>query len=499
MPEFTVPVYITSTNKKRNSTKIVQNGTEFQCSFKDDVSVIAPKIYVRVEPGTDTASWNYMHIPALKRYYFITTTIKVTATTVMCIGEVDVLATYRSEILATDAYVYYSQSKYNPWIKDDRLETENHSKLVGIIEEDFTGYFDIDGCFVLTISTDSANGTNNSLSTSMVLSRNDMSALGEVLFSEDVIQEAKNYFNKPIDNVISCVWLPIEPISFVSAYTAEFKIGNTVYGGPYPIVEDAVTSVITISLQELLPYFYKDEETQIVSYRDFRNCEPYTKYQMFLPGCGLIDLPMTQIIEDGESNDPEIKLNYTLSPMTGDVSYAITIKGQQINDNFIYADGNIGVNIPIASKSVNGSGIVSGAIGGMSGLITSLAGIFTANPVLGIGGATGAFAGIISGTVAANSYNNYHKGSLNSFANAWMNEKIFVFSKTIPTSDSPANLAKVIGRPLFKRVKLGTLSGVVVATGVMVSALGATSTELDMINDFVNKSRQYDYGGVIIE
>lgn len=499
MPDFTVSVFITSTNKRRNSTKIVPDGTEFQCSFKDDVSVIAPKIFVKVNPGTDTSLWNYMHIPVLNRYYFITTCIKITATTVMCIGEVDVLATYKTDILNTDAYVYYSQSNYNSWIPDTRLELENHAILNGIIEQPFNDYFDMDGCYILTIGTDYASGESNSLSTSLCLTRNDMAALGEVLFSEEIIQEAVNYFNKPIDNIMSCVWLPISSIRFVSTDTAEFKIGNTVYGGPYPIVENAYTSVVEFSLNEIIPYFYKNEETGIVTYKDYRNCEPYTKYQMFLPGNGLIDIPMTQILETGSMQDPDIKLTYTLSPMTGDVSYGIVIRGQEVTDNYIYANGNIGVNVPIASKSVNGSGIISGALGSIGGLLTSAIGIMTANPVIGIGGAGAAVSGIIGTTVAANNYNNNYKGAINSFANAWMNEKFFVFSKTTPTSDNPANLAKVIGRPLFKRVRLGTLSGVVIAAGAMVSALGATSTELDMINDMVNKSRQYDYGGIIIE
>lgn len=498
MADFTVPVYITSTNKRRNSTQIVSDGTELQCSFKDDVSVTSPKIFVKVDPGTDTSLWNYMHIPALNRYYFITTSIKVTATTVMCIGEVDVLATYREEILETDAYVYYSQSKYNTWISDDRLVQENHMIFNGSVYKEILGYTEVGSYCVTYGSADSTSG--DGMSTSVIMTKDQLRVLANDLWNGEAL-DVQTY--KPTDAIISCIWLPFTHTLLETSEISKLVIEGKQFGFPCNVAKNTYAFHDEIAITQIIPHRSQDPETLLWSFADFRNVSPYTKYYISLPGVGIVELPMSTLIDNGGDFVKVLAYDVSIAPDTGDITYSIPIRAINSSSdrtiNHMVIKGNIGVQKTIASSNPNAQGMIAGMLSMAAGALTATAGGVVGSPTLVAFGASSMISGGINALTASREAEVNIRGNNAGFQNMYLNEKIVVTSFKLPLSEEPNNLRSTIGRPLFKRVKLGTLSGVVVATGVMVSAAGATSTELDMINDMVNKSRQYDYGGIIIE
>lgn len=117
-------------DKKPNSTKLPPAGTgdAFMCNIKTSSSLINPVIEIR---STDNSllTYNYAYIgPFGARYYFIDD-IVFNAGIFSISLSVDVLASYKADILASSQYVQRSASRYNRNIIDTSyLTIANSSK-----------------------------------------------------------------------------------------------------------------------------------------------------------------------------------------------------------------------------------------------------------------------------------------------------------------------------------------------------------------------------------
>ena len=120
----TINVKFLHTNKNRNSTKKPPTtpSTETLCLLKDTTSVLNPSLIIQGNndtfEGKSFPDYNYCYIEDFHRYYFVKEIISVSANVWEIDCEVDVLATYRTEILGTRAFVTYAQSSYNSMLPD---------------------------------------------------------------------------------------------------------------------------------------------------------------------------------------------------------------------------------------------------------------------------------------------------------------------------------------------------------------------------------------------
>lgn len=97
--------------------------------LRDQCSVLSPKILMRINDVSDLKNVNYMHIGEFGRYYYITDIISVRNTLIEVSGHVDVLSTYRTQILGNDAIIARSGLKgnYNTYLQDSELATYQDS------------------------------------------------------------------------------------------------------------------------------------------------------------------------------------------------------------------------------------------------------------------------------------------------------------------------------------------------------------------------------------
>lgn len=97
--------------------------------LRDQCSVLEPKILMRINDVGDLKNVNYMHIGEFGRYYYITDIISVRNTLIEVSGHVDVLSTYRTQILGNDAIIARSGIKgnYNTYLQDSELATYQDS------------------------------------------------------------------------------------------------------------------------------------------------------------------------------------------------------------------------------------------------------------------------------------------------------------------------------------------------------------------------------------
>lgn len=137
-----IKLYISSdeTNKinKTITNEIVLTGT-----IKDETSVINPIILIEADNLTQ---YNYCYIPLFKRYYFIKDITVVRNNLFRLFLDIDVLMSYKDEILNLDCIVNKQENNSTPYINDNSRIYENRN-FTSIIN--YRNGFDDDGNFIL--------------------------------------------------------------------------------------------------------------------------------------------------------------------------------------------------------------------------------------------------------------------------------------------------------------------------------------------------------------
>lgn len=488
----TVTVKFVHTSKARNSTKVPSTdvSTETVCYLKDRTSILKPTL--TIQGGTPTfegktfPDYNYCYIEEFHRYYYIVDITSVSALVWDITCEVDVLASYRENILNTPAFIMYAQRGYNSMIPDSRLPRTDKS-TTSVLKVPFTP-FSRAGIFLLTVVGDNGNGENGYTATYAV-GASQLRSVGAKLNDNGFWETLQKQFVNPLDAVISCIWLPIAG-NLLESTVSEIKIGYSSTG----VTGNMLTKTyVEGSFSIAIPLHYHDAEGK--SYADYRNVEPYTQAYIFLPGCGNVQIPLIRVLKSG-SKIPNVSVKYCIDVTTGEIMY--TIYDPDDPDGIILtATGGFGVNIPVSSSQGNALGIVTG-IGAMIGATVAIATMpeITIPAALGLGGTV--IGGGTSAISSAAQTSTQVSGHISGRSGAYFNDNVTVTVIYWEVSDTPSNNTSTIGLPVFKTGTLGKYSGLVKCTGAYVKA-ECTEDEHNMIAQYVNSSTNFIYGGLLIE
>lgn len=107
--------------------KTLTNGTDFSCVLKDATSILRPTI--EVSSSSNLSGFNYMYISDFGRYYFIDDIVSTHNNRWEISAHVDVLETYKTEILANSAVVRRQQSQYNLYLDDPDFHAYNYERI----------------------------------------------------------------------------------------------------------------------------------------------------------------------------------------------------------------------------------------------------------------------------------------------------------------------------------------------------------------------------------
>ena len=104
-------------SKKANSTKVpaANTATELNVTLKENVSLYSPSFILSTEPN----QFNYCQLD--DKYYYINDYVYVGRNTFIINCTLDVLASYKADILNTKAFVLYSSINFDSSIPDHRL------------------------------------------------------------------------------------------------------------------------------------------------------------------------------------------------------------------------------------------------------------------------------------------------------------------------------------------------------------------------------------------
>lgn len=465
-------------SKRENSTARPGGGLEKSVVLKEGCSTSSPSIYLKWDGASSPALYNYMYLPAFRRYYYVSWTYEDRQWCAS--GTVDVLASFKDEIGAETKYILRAASEHNYNVVDRKyppvfpFETTAFGWKPAVLSwaEQFSA-----GQYIVSVV-----GTNDSFgvggSSYYAMGGASLDALIDAAFTEtaniwstpltggalsDTLADYGLKFFKSIANpaqfINSIYWVPFK----VSGATARpLKLGDLqTYASGHPLT-DPIT-IIPFSWR--LPGSPGGPATGQV--------EPFMTYTLYLPPFGTFELD-ARVIYQYYGVEGRIIVDVTCGDAVLEV-YGFGAGGAPI----ISASASIGTPITIAGTNVDYAGLEKTSLMTARDAAGSLMRLDIAGAV------TGAAAGIIDAAQAgAPSATNGGYGGGLAALRGFMG--VVVSSMTMPQQD-PADQ----GYPVMSLRQISSLAGYVLCADGEVSA-PATHEELAAIKNYLTGGFYYE-------
>lgn len=489
-------IYAAKIAKRRNSTLQPTLTTSFDVLLKTPTSLHTPTFTI------NAASFDYNYLKWGDRYYFVTDVTSRNNSLWEVSAVCDVLATFKTDIIASTQFVSYSSQSGGSWLADTRIPVLKNATVTSATST-MNFLFNDTGFYVL--STIGKSGCD--------LWAIDRSHLGVLLdkvndWSDDLIDDiqAGNYpwSNPPRQAVTydfqndpwgslaqmnmltgfcgnaysaapncirSCIWVPFFATFFTGIGSDEIMLGQ------FP------TGVTTFKCKST-PAVRTASVTIPWQNTGWRRavCE---EVYLYLPLVGLVSIPSDEII--GESS---IDVTWSATATDGCIAYLVKA-GSQVIGTY---GANCSVNYPLGiSQQASAGEIVQTAVPALEKTVS--AGIkAAAHPsVSDITGAlwTAAKSAYEVTNTALTRYNSCI-GGIGGGAGTGLSLDLTCFTVSHDLAVAPSDMAATMGLPTMQPMTLATLTGYCQCANAHVGATGAEAQELDEIDAFLN-------GGFYIE
>lgn len=503
-----------TTSKRHNSTLIPTGGTVLNVYLKNGCDLLAPTFYLDY---TNVPTWSMMQFAG--RYYFITGITSLRQDYWQIDAEVDVLATYKSIITATRAFVLYADAS-NSEIIDNRLPTKttatyakNYVTLsqslmtgqwkiaVSVVGSDSTSTFlltpaqvrqlvnstDLDNWFnqvwqqVTNLDSDT-DSSQSAVTTAITNAGSQIQGSGDTFGALKGAALAMNSLSMAVN---WCVGDGIR--TFIKGMAKTFRkliatpnamdcIKSAVFI-PWDVVGDG--SAQTIMLGEFdtgitaLPV-YNPIQTGQVSVNipwqatDWRRNAPYHQIYLYLPFMGDIEISPSDLIDCSALN-----VYFALNVMTGALNYRVATDQDTTIGVF---SCQTGVSYPIGASNITPVSVGMGIAGAASAIL---------------GAPTLAAASVAAASLASIRPNASCVGGGGGGAGSGLDRRIICHSVYHDTTVPTSNPSSTIGQPISSEVTLSAISGYVQTRDASVGG-NMTDTERQRINQLLD-------GGVYIE
>lgn len=123
---MTINLYINKSEKER-VTKTLSSEKSFTGTLREQTSIIDPVI--NIETTENISGYNYMYIPEFGRYYYIRGIDSVKGNLWRVSGHVDVLMSFKSQILENSGVIERQENNWNLYLPDPNFQTENRTQI----------------------------------------------------------------------------------------------------------------------------------------------------------------------------------------------------------------------------------------------------------------------------------------------------------------------------------------------------------------------------------
>lgn len=284
--------------------------------------------------------------------------------------------------------------------------------------------------------------------------------IGEFLWSANVIDNIRKYFNDFADNIIALYVLPCKLSNLPSK---SFKVGNmqsdTITGVEYLTQRFTAVDMGSVYIKNVFD-----------SYLDY---SPFTKFDLYLPGIGMQTLSADDI---SAPTDPDtgtlkavegstISLTYNIDLMTGLVVAMVKINGE-LKYQF---PGKVGYSIPLTGA--NYTQMVTGFITAAAGLVGAAATGGLSAPLSAAG-----VSAAVSGTVNAMKPEIHRGGNLSGDVSSMSERTPYIICHR-PNKPLLENQERYTGFPSYKSGTLSEFSGLTQVIDAHIEGISCTEAE----------------------
>ena len=462
----------TEFSKRSNSTKnpessgAISVGVTKELRTKEKCSVIYPSFFL-----SDTNKYVYAKIDDW--YYFITNDAYDINGAHYIDLKLDVLGTWKEDILKHSAFVKYSSSNYNEFIVDNRILTTGkmNSKSIRLslnsyISEQETGMW-----LLTTFASDRDEYTNNGIMNYLFTNAEWQ------YFVQELFQTGQDFFGsieQSFDDLKGCI-INIAYVPFANSLAMGEQCEDVVLGKWHSNCSAHYATTEAIVINEGMPLTELDKS-------DFRIVSPYTYCTLFLPFIGDVEISSEEL-----QNAGSLFFGIIYNLFTQKITYIVYVGSGNVNDANakilgIY-HGECGIRIPLAYlTNENAVGFLSDSVKAAGSAATAAGGLLTGNPVVVGAGVASLLASETSAFMKMNTMTAKMYGSLHGNY-GWSYcpyIKLQVFTPEV--SAEPSNLNGLYGRPCMQVLNIGSLSGYCETRGFSFEG-SVMNTIRDMINN----------------
>lgn len=483
-------------SKKHNSTAVPTGGTSVDVVLKDEAGVLDP--IIELHTSASPSAYNYMYIPTFGRYYWLR---EWTYNRGIWTGSfyVDPLASWRTQIGAQQLYVFRSAAEWDGRVVDTLypVVADTDRTIISIpdmwctTQASAAGEPIHGGIYVLGIISDTSpyveyyGFTGSGLGTFMtaLFANNYYNSI--LPAGTTLTPELKAEIN-PCQYITSCRYWPAKVMGFG---TPAFALSAGGFSSPnqFSVGKGLVTLNGSVNISqfsnvgsayELTDFNHDIDITSVVHPQQsvrgiFMRAAPFTKWEIFVPPFGLIELDGTDLIEA-----TAIRLGYSFDIRSGNGTLDISaVTGTDVK-LIARATAQCGVDTPV-------TGIMQTGVSPTS-MITDVVGAVAS-------AATGNIMGAVS--FANKAIGDFNKGSVPhlSMAGSVGSQALMCGSaKLIVTFRNAANDdLSGRGRPLCGKRTLSAIPGYIMADPDELS-IAATARELEEIRGFISGGFFYE-------
>lgn len=367
--------------KRLNSTKILTSSISgdfsLSCELKDVTNLYTPTLIMSSSQFTDglgniinPLKFVYCRIADFGRYYFIRDWSWIVGRW-ECTLEVDVLASFKTEIGNTTAYVLRAASSYDKDIIDTKYpvkaaaadgayQTQTFGSVYNVWNTNIYGNDVTAGFFRVSIVNDDSSAIG--AVSHYALSGRVMAELMDMLYSSptwmnitdaNISQDLQKMMMNPLQYITSIIWIPtgFNTTGQTPIHTIPYGWWSvTLTGDVYRITTGTMEKVITESIGVA-------QHPQYDTRKHWLQLSPYTTAALYFTPFGLIPLDTSKFY-DATHIDIEVRVDIITGRGTLILSSHKTVGGTTTYGGVFYTTtAQVGVPMTIAQMAVDMSGL----------------------------------------------------------------------------------------------------------------------------------------------
>ena len=477
--------------KRINSTKIPENGHEVEGNIFEPCEILAPILII--SPNNYDITYNYVKIPEFNRYYFIKSW-EFSGGRYYAKCAVDVLASHKTQIGETTQYILRSASNFNGYLIDTAYPVTSNFKSENVIVNNlYVSSYNL-GKIVVGIvgGASSTNGVTYYVMSPAEFGNLRKKIMAALPTQEGVELEISDTLGKmlynPYQYVISAMWFPFSSIPTSGSANIFCGFFDTEISAP----------VLGSTFQTRVIGTYEIPDHPQISRGEYLNSTNYRKIILRYP-------PFADLELRAFPGNTSVTASITVDYISGQGILSEISSGES-DVTFCNVNASLGVPLLLAQVTTSINSVQSAAVTAVSQLAKDPVGSLVNwikpiskaldTKILGMSDADfesgweDIFGGASDRSGVSNpllTYNVNTTGMSGSTLYSSAQRGIEVIYSLIADEDNPR-----IGRPLYKPVKINTLSGFFKCATDAFQISGANYLELTLISGYLTNGMYWE-------